>query len=100
MMTYEKLSDYKRSLKAFVRGVLKAKVFANEAGAYTMYLSKCDEDTKTVTVAVCNGTYCAKFQAEVATRIYNKFDETLFEPIVKQFGKLKGVAGITVTMGE
>ena len=97
MTKFEKLADYKRSLKAFVRGSLKAKVFADETGAYTIYLSKCDEDAKVVTVSICNGTFCAKFQAEVATRIYNKFDETLFEPIVKQFGKLKGVASITVT---
>ena len=98
MTKFEKTADYKRALKTFVRGAIKAKIFADEAGAYTVYLSKAEENgVKTVTTAVCNGTYCAKFTAEVGTRVYNKFDEALFEPIVKQFGKLKGVAGITVT---
>lgn len=97
MNKFEKLSDYKRALKTFMRGVMKAKVFADENGAYTISINKCDEDEKVATVTACNGTYCAKFSAEVSTRIFNKFDEALFEPIVKQFGKLKGVAGITVT---
>jgi hypothetical protein len=96
MTNFEKMADYRRALKAFVRGSLKAKIFGDEAGAYTLYLDKA-ADEKVVTVAVCNGTYCAKFTAGVSTRIYNMFGEELFEPIVKQFGKLKGVAGITVT---
>ena len=54
MTKFEKTADYKRALKTFVRGAIKAKVFADETGAYTVYLSKAEENgVKTVTAAIC-----------------------------------------------
>ena len=96
MQTIEKLGDYKRFLKGFVRGVIKAKVFATAENKVILNCCKCDEDHKVVTVTADNGTYTATFTAEVSTRIYNKFDDELFAPIAKQFGKLKNFGGLEV----
>ena len=96
MQNFEKLGDYKRSLKNFVRGTIKAKVFATPENKVVLTCSKCDEDNKVVTVIADNGTYTATFAAEVSTRIYNKFDDELFAPIVKQPGKLKNFGGLEV----
>lgn len=98
MMTFEKMADYKRALKAFVRGMIKSKIMTDADGKLQIIISKEIENktTKRVVVEVSNGTYCAGFCAEVATRIYNKFDLALFEPIIKQFGKLKGFGGLEV----
>ena len=102
MMTFEKMADYKRALKTFIRGMIKAKVMTDAEGKLQVRISKemPEKTTKIVTVKVCNGTYCAAFSAEVATRVYNKFDVALFEPMVKQFGKLKGFGGIVVADAE
>lgn len=97
MTTFDKLGDYKRALKAFVRGAIKAKVFGtDEKNSITLTCSANEED-KTVTVLIQNDTYTADFTAEVSTRIFNKFNEELFAPIKKQFDKLKNFGGITVS---
>lgn len=97
-MTFEKMADYKRALKTFVRGMIKSKVMTDAENKLQIYISQemPEKTTKMVIAKVCNGTYCAAFKAEVSTRVYNKFDAALFEPMIKQFGKLKGFGGIVI----
>lgn len=96
MAQFEKLGDYKRALKGFVRGVIKAKVFAtDDKNSITLTCTTC-EDEKVVTVVAKNDTYTATFEAAVSTRIFNKFNAELFAPIKKQFDKLKNFGGVTV----
>lgn len=96
MTTFEKLVDYKRAAKNFLRGVVKAGVFAQENGKLDIYWSKADEDEKTVGLDVCNGTFCARFNAAVATRIFNKFDEELVNELTKIIASSKKITGLNI----
>lgn len=99
MMSFEKLAEYKRALKTFVRGAIKSKILVDDRGQLKLniYKETIDKTEKHVVVEIANDAYTAIFYADVSTRIYNKFDTALFEPIAKQFNKLKGFGGIVVT---
>lgn len=95
MANFEKVADYKRAAKNFLRGIIKAGVFVDEKSVLNLYVSK-DGEEKTVTLAACNGTYCAKFAAEASTRLFNKFDTDFVEDLTKIFAARKNLSGINV----
>lgn len=92
----EKLSEFKKAMKLFVRGTIKAKVFAPETGKMNFVVTK--EDDNYVTIGVVNGANYAEFSAEVSTRVFNKVVDDLFTKTIEQFNKLKGFGGMTVTI--
>ena len=102
MMSFEKLAEYKRALKTFVRGAIKSKILVNDQGQLKLniYKETIDKTEKHVVVEIANDAYTAIFYADVSTRIFNKFEPALFEPIQKQFNKLKGFGGIVVEESE
>ena len=93
------LSDYKKALKTFVKGTIKAGIFLKADTAKAIYtVSKETEgDQKFVEVAICgsDGNY-AEFTVEVSTRVYNKVDDKLFAGIINQMNKRKNFAGMEV----
>lgn len=95
------LGEYKKAMKNFVRGVIKAKIFADEAGKAKFIVEKTEgEDTKIVKMKIKGCCYYAKFAAIVPTRVYNKVTEDLYTKTIEQFNKLKGFGGMEVEICE
>ncbi len=99
--TIEKVGDYKKDMKAFVKGCVKSKLFQDEAGNLTVTIEKnFDKETNTRTASLivaspCD-TFTSIFKAEVATRVYNKIDPTLFEALGEQLAKTKNFGKLIV----
>jgi hypothetical protein len=101
MAKIEKLSDYKRSMKAFVRGAIKAKLFGDEAGDLKFTVTKKEtKEEKRICIETRNCPYGACFCTEVATRVFNKVVDGFFDATVEQFSKIKGINSITFTIVE
>lgn len=94
MTKIEKLSDYKKAAKAFIRGAIKAKIFADAKNALNVTVVK--EYENAVDVIINNGAYSADFGTIVSTRVYNKIDTSFFQTLTKQFNTLKNFGGVKV----
>lgn len=96
----ETLAEYKKAMKAFVRGTIKAKIFAAEDGKVNFKVSKCQdsETEKFVVMSVETAFMQAEFSAQVSTRVFNKIEDGLYTKVIEQFNKLKNFAGMTVTV--
>lgn len=93
----ETLSEFKREVKNFIRGVIKAKVFTPADATTKFFVEKCEEGKeKFITICVGNGFNYAEFAVEVSTRVFNKVEPKLFDKTIEQFNKLKGFNGMTV----
>lgn len=90
----EKLGEYKKAAKAFIRGAIKAKIFNDAKNAINVTVTKDFENT--VGVEIVNGAYSANFDVVVATRVYNKIDTLFFKTLTKQFDTLKNFGGVKV----
>lgn len=90
----EKLGEFKKAAKAFIRGAIKAKIYTDAKNALNVTVTK-DVDN-VVSVEIANGFYSANFDAIVATRVYNKIDTLLFQTLTKQFNTLKNFGGVKV----
>lgn len=98
--TVERLADWKREMKKFVRGVIKSKVFnANDGKANFIIEKEALESANTVTMCIISDDHFnyAEFNTEVSTRVFNKITPELFTKTIEQFNKLKNFAGMTVT---
>lgn len=91
----EKLSDYKRAMKAFVRGAIKSKLFGAADGKLEFVVDKYDGKVKYVSMKITNGVYSNSFCVEVSTRVFNKVIDGFFDSTAAQFGKIKGITAIT-----
>lgn len=91
----EKLSDWKREMKKFVRGVIKSKVFNDTDGKVNFVINK--EEENYIEMSVFGSPCYAEFVAEVPKRVFNKVMPELFTKTIEQFNKLKNFAGMTVT---
>ena len=94
----ETTGEFKKALKAMVKGAIKSKVFGGEAQAYkfNVIIGEFDKKEKkgTVTVKISEGPITITLEDEVSTRVYNKINDEFFAPIAAQFGKLKSVKTI------
>lgn len=95
----ETLSEYKKAMKTFVRGVIKSKVFNDEADGKVKFVIEKEEENMVV-MRVENKFNAAEFVAEVSTRVFNKVTPDLYTKTIEQFNKLKNFAGMTVTFTE
>lgn len=94
METFEKLGDFKKAVKLFVRGTIKTGILGNE-GDFVFEVTKLDGDTKSVTITTNAGPYTFTLAGETCTRVFNKVEPELFEPIITQFEKIAKVKSIT-----
>ena len=99
--TFEKIGDYKKAMKAFVKGAVKAKLYQGEDGDLTIMIDKSynkDTNTRKATLSIISPCECfvTLFTAEVATRIYNKIDPSLFEALGEQLAKTKGFGKLII----
>lgn len=96
----ETLAEYKKAMKAFVRGIIKAKIFAADDGKVNFNVSKCqdNETEKFVVMSVESACMQAEFSTQVSTRVFNKIEDGLYSKTIEQFNKLKGFAGMTVNI--
>lgn len=94
--TIETLADYKRAMKTFVRGVIKSKLFESDK-PIEFIVEKHSEDN-TIDMFVVSDYYSSLFCAKVSIRIFNKVEAALYTKTIEQFNKLKGFAGMTVTV--
>ena len=97
----EKIGDYKKAMKAFVKGAVKSKIYQSEDGDLTVVIDKTynkEDNVRSAALTITSpcGCYIATFKAEVATRVYNKIDPTLFEALGEQLAKTKGFGKLIV----
>ena len=94
----ETTGEFKKAVKALVKGAIKAKVFGGETQDYKfdVVIGEFDKKEKkgTVTVKTAAGAISMVLTDEVSTRVYNKINDDFFAPIAAQFGKLKSVKTI------
>lgn len=94
----ETTGEFKKALKAMVKGAIKSKVFGGEGQEYkfNVIIGEFDKKEKkgTVTVKIEAGATAMVLTDEVSTRVYNKVNDEFFAPIAAQFGKLKSVKAI------
>jgi hypothetical protein len=101
MLVLEKIGDYKKEAKRFVKGLVKSKLFRTETDGIEMKIIRGDFDKKTkmgkVTLAICDcAGMGASYTVMATTRVYNKIDVALFEQLVEQLAKIKNFGGLTV----
>ena len=94
----ETTGEFKKAVKALVKGAIKAKVFGGETQDYKfdVIIGEFDKKEKkgTVTVKTTAGVITMVLADEVSTRVYNKINDEFFAPIATHFGKLKSVNSI------
>jgi len=99
MKEYATVSEFRKAVKALVKGAIKSKLFGGEDGKYVFEFSSCYcKKTKTGYVKVTTGNddgLAIVLEAPVSTRVYNKVNDEFFTPIVAQFTKLKSVNDMT-----
>lgn len=101
LITVEKIGDYKKAMKAFVKGLVKSKVFQDANGNLTITIAKdySKELNKRTVVLTCegpDGTAKATLTNLVSTRVYNKVDPTLFETLGEQLARGKNFGKLIV----
>lgn len=92
---FETTSEFKKSVKALVKGAIKTKLFGGEANDYVFTVTLGDFDKKEkrgcVCVKIAAGPITMCVGDAVNTRVYNKITDEFFAPLVAQFEKLKSV---------
>jgi hypothetical protein len=95
IITIEKIGDYKREAKRFVKGLIKSKLFTSPENKITFTIIKGEFDKKAKQGVVTLCTVCpvsgmgATYTIMAPTRVYNKVDATLFDTLVAQLGRMK-----------
>ena len=97
----EKIGDYKREMKKFVKGLVKTKLFQTEDGDLTITIEKNfnkELNQRVVTLEACSAdnTVYASLTYEVPTRVFNKVDPTLFEALGEQLAKTKNFGKLII----
>ena len=101
MLVVEKIGDYKKEAKRFIKGLVKSKLFRNDVDGLTVKICRCEFDKKmklgkvSLKVSDASGMN-ADYTVMASTRVYNKIDETLFEALVAQLAKIKNFGGLTI----
>ena len=94
----ESTGEFKKAVKALVKGAIKTKIFGGEAQEFKFVVSLGEYDKKEksgeVSVGISEGGIAMCLADEVNTRVYNKVTPEFFAPIVTQFEKLKNVKAI------
>ena len=95
------VSEYKKAMKTFVRGIIKSKIFNDENAKVNFIVTKANTvNGMFVSMSVDNTYNTAEFEAEVPTRVFNKIVDEFYTKTIEQFNKLKNFAGMTVTITE
>ena len=94
----ETTGEFKKAVKALVKGAIKTKIFGGETQDYkfNVVIGEFDKHEKkgTVTVKIDACAISMVLSDEVSTRVYNKVNDEFFAPIIEQFSKLKNVNSI------
>jgi hypothetical protein len=108
----QKVSEFKKVFKTFVRGAMKSGLFAdvdeNNMKTYNFKVGKVSfgkgKDFISITTASGDCAVTNKFvlynDLTVAKRVYNKVDEELLNKLVEQFKKQKNVKAINITLAN
>ena len=96
-MTYEKIGAYKKAANLFVKGMVKTGLFQTEEGDLTLTIEKDKENSRVVlTVANDETGMTGIFAADVVTRVFNKVEPALFDPLADQLSRRKGFGKLHV----
>lgn len=93
----ETVSEFKKNVKALVKGAIKSKVFGSEnTYKFKVVVGTYDKKERQgmISVATANGPIAICLSDNVGTRVYNRVNDEFFAPIVEQFEKLKSVEKI------
>jgi hypothetical protein len=100
LLVFEKIGDYNKEAKRFIKGVVKSKLFATEENQVAVTIEKGEFDKKakmgTVALVIANGPMMAKFTVAATTRVYNKIEVALFDKLVAQMAKIKNFGGLVI----
>lgn len=100
-ITVEKIGDYKKAMKAFIKGAVKSKLFQNEDGNMKVTIEKSyDKATNyrevVLTIEGPVTGVAATFTAETPTRVFNKVEPALFDALGEQLAKGKNFGKLIV----
>lgn len=94
-VTIEKIGDYKRAAKSFIKGLTKSKLFTSPENEIKVYIEKEDFDKKAKQGIVKLCLYCpvtgmyGEYVINAPTRVYNKIDVELFTSLAEQYARMK-----------
>lgn len=97
----EKIGEYKKYMKSFIKGAVRSKLFQDADGNMTVVITKTyDKETNYREVVLRidgadTGVY-AEFTAETPTRVFNKIEPGLFAPLGEQLSKGKNFGKLIV----
>jgi len=94
----EKIGEYKKEMRKYVKGLVRSKMFAND-GTLAIEISKSYDkanNERIVTLTATNGGFTATMNFQVATRVYNKVEPTLFDALKDQLGRAKNAVKLIV----
>lgn len=96
-MTYEKIGAFKKAANLFVKGMVKTGLFQTEDGDLTLTIEKDKQNSRVVlTVANDDAGLVSTFTVDVVTRIFNKVEPALFDPLADQLSRRKGFGKLHV----
>lgn len=101
LLVFEKIGDYTKEAKRFIKGAVKSKLFNTEANEVVVTINKGEFDKKaklgTVTLTIINTCgMTAMFKVSASTRVYNKIEVALFDKLVAQMAKIKNFGGLVI----
>lgn len=100
LLVFEKIGDYNKEAKRFIKGAVKSKLFATDENKVVVTIEKGEFDKKTkmgtVALVITNGAMTARFTVAATTRVYNKIEVALFDKLVVQMSKIKNFGGLVI----
>lgn len=100
LLVFEKIGDYNKEAKRFIKGAVKSKLFTTDENQVVVTIEKGEFDKKakmgTVALVIANGPMMAKFTVAATTRVYNKIEVALFDKLVAQMAKIKNFGGLVI----
>jgi hypothetical protein len=101
LLVFEKIGDYSKEAKRFIKGAVKSKLFNTEENQVVVTICKGEfnKKTKMGTVSLIIRNTCGMtttFEVAATTRVYNKIEVALFDKLVTQMSKIKNFGGLVI----
>lgn len=102
----EKIGDYKREAKKFIKGLVKSKLFTTSENKILFVIKKGSFDKKLKGGEIKLYTnssdtgMCSTYKIWAPTRVYNKVDLNLFDSLKDQFSRMKNPIKLEIEIAE
>jgi len=101
LKVFEKIGDYKKAMKSFVKGLIKTKLYQNEKGDLKLtidktFVKKLNFRKVTLTCTSADKLYTSSMTCEALTRVFNRIDPSLFTDFAEQLSRTKNFGKLIV----